>query len=156
MRTGVARADSWRQAWSNWQGAIRRLRCAKSTLLIGKCQWRGNTTSTHSRRLTSTIAGAVWLAPLMALTSTESRVTLRKQKPAADAERPRVALGFLQAAGPQLLRPGYCLSYTATFLNGLPSRSVPLVTTVRLLPSAETTIRPLPTTLPWFIVLNSE
>ena len=57
--------------------AIRRLRCARSTSSIGKCQWRGNTTSTQSRRLTSTIAGAVWLAPLMALTSTEIKALRR-------------------------------------------------------------------------------
>src|SRR5437867_1435256 len=66
-------------------------------------------------------------------------------------------LASLQAPGSGLttLRHGHCLSYTATFLYGLPSRSVPLTVTVRLLPSAETTIRPLPISLPWFIVLNS-
>ena len=34
----------------------------------------------------------------------------------------------------------YCLSYTAVFLNFLPFASVPLVVTVRLLPSADTTM----------------
>ena len=34
----------------------------------------------------------------------------------------------------------YCLSYTATFLNFLPFGVVPFNVTVRLLPSAETTI----------------
>jgi len=71
MRIGAARADSWHQAWNNWHGAIRRLRCAKSTSSIGKCQWRGNSTSTQSRRLASTIAEALWLAPLMALISSK-------------------------------------------------------------------------------------
>jgi len=37
-------------------------------------------------------------------------------------------------------RSRYCLSYTETFVNFLPSGSVPLVVTVRVLPSADTTI----------------
>lgn len=37
----------------------------------------------------------------------------------------------------------YCLSYTAVLLTSLPFESVPLVVTVRILPSADTTMRPL-------------
>ena len=52
-------------------------------------------------------------------------------------------------------RSRYCLSYIAVFLNFLPCGSVPLVVTVRLLPSADTTIRPLTVTLPSFLTVNA-
>src|SRR6202795_4915644 len=45
----------------------------------------------------------------------------------------------------------YCLSYTEIFLNFLPAESVPLVVTVRVLPSAEITIWPLSATFPPFL-----
>src|SRR5437899_5613817 len=48
----------------------------------------------------------------------------------------------------------HCLSYTAVLLNFLPCGSVPLVVTVRLLPSADTAMRPLVVTLPLFLTLN--
>src|SRR6266436_3182458 len=48
----------------------------------------------------------------------------------------------------------YCLSYTAVLLTFLPAESVPLVLTVRVLPSADTTIRPVVTTLPSFLPVN--
>jgi len=51
--------------------------------------------------------------------------------------------------------PGYCLSYTEVLVNFLPFGSVPLTVTVRLLPSAETTMRPLMVTLPSFLLLNA-
>src|SRR5229473_5241836 len=49
----------------------------------------------------------------------------------------------------------YCLSYTETFLNFLPCGSVPLVVTVRVLPSADTKIRPLTVTFPSFLTVTS-
>src|SRR6266511_4602637 len=49
-------------------------------------------------------------------------------------------------------RSGYCLSYTAVLLNFLPCESVPLVVTVRVLPSADTTIRPVTVTFPPFLI----
>jgi len=48
----------------------------------------------------------------------------------------------------------YCLSYTAVLLTLLPFKSVPLEVTVRLLPSAETTMRPLIVVLPLFLTLK--
>src|SRR5438093_346658 len=53
-------------------------------------------------------------------------------------------------------KPGiiHCLSYTAVLVNFLPVGSVPLTVTVRLLPSAATTTRPLVVTLPPFLTLN--
>ena len=48
----------------------------------------------------------------------------------------------------------YCLSYTVVLLILLPFASVPVVVTVRLLPSAAKTIRPLMVTLPPFLPLN--
>jgi hypothetical protein len=52
--------------------------------------------------------------------------------------------------GPSL----YCLSYTSFLLTLWPFASVPLVVTVRLLPSADTTIRPLVIILPPFKTLK--
>src|SRR6266542_5487577 len=51
-------------------------------------------------------------------------------------------------------RSGYCLSYTAVLLNFLPCGSVPLVVTVRLLPLADVTIRPVTVTFPPFLNVN--
>src|SRR5260370_10139761 len=51
-------------------------------------------------------------------------------------------------------RPFYCLSYTEMFVNFLPSESVPLVVTVRVLPSADTRIWPLSVTFPPFFAVN--
>src|SRR5579864_7971848 len=48
----------------------------------------------------------------------------------------------------------YCLSYTAVLWNFLPFESVPLVVTVRVLPSAETAMRPEVVTLPPFLTFN--
>src|SRR5437899_1641097 len=48
----------------------------------------------------------------------------------------------------------YCLSYTALLLIFLPFGSVPRVVTVRLLPSADTTIRPLVMSFPPFLTLS--
>src|SRR5271155_1363440 len=48
----------------------------------------------------------------------------------------------------------YCFSYTSLLLILWPFSSVPLVVTVRLLPSPDTTIRPLVMTLPPFMMLN--
>jgi hypothetical protein len=45
-------------------------------------------------------------------------------------------------------------SYTALLVNFFPSALVPLIVTVRLFPSAETTMRPLVLTLPAFLTLN--
>jgi hypothetical protein len=47
----------------------------------------------------------------------------------------------------------YCFSYTAVLLTLLPFASVPLVVTVRLLPSADTVIRPVIVTLPPFLMV---
>src|ERR1019366_1802074 len=49
----------------------------------------------------------------------------------------------------------YCLSYTVVLLNFLPCGSVPLVVTVRVLPSADTTTRPVIVTSPVFLTVNS-
>src|SRR5207253_10780924 len=53
-------------------------------------------------------------------------------------------------------KPGiiHCLSYTAVLLNFLPCASVPLVVTVRLLPSADAAMRPLVVTAAAFLTLN--
>src|SRR6202521_721567 len=51
-------------------------------------------------------------------------------------------------------RSRYCLSYTEIFLTFLPAGSVPLVVTVRVLPSADTTIRPVTVTFPPFFAVN--
>jgi len=48
----------------------------------------------------------------------------------------------------------YCLSYTAVLLTFLPDASVPDTVTVRLLPSAATTILPLIVTLPPLLFAN--
>src|SRR5437764_14533210 len=50
--------------------------------------------------------------------------------------------------------PCYCFSYTAMLVNFLPLESVPVVVTVRLLPSPDTTIRPLMVISPPFFVLK--
>jgi hypothetical protein len=74
--------------------------------------------------------------------------------------------GFAQIAGPLLeaenrssddpLRiSNYCLSYTAVLVNFLPVESVPVMVTVRVLPSAETTPRPLIVTLSPFLLVNA-
>ena len=50
----------------------------------------------------------------------------------------------------------YCLSYTAVLVNFLPFESVPVMVTVRVLPSADTTARPLIVTLsPFLLVITS-
>src|SRR5438093_3083915 len=53
-------------------------------------------------------------------------------------------------------KPGiiHCLSYTAVLANFLPFESVPLTVTVRLLPSAATTTRPVMVTLLSFLLVN--
>src|SRR5262245_52096816 len=48
----------------------------------------------------------------------------------------------------------HCLSYTAVLFTFLPFGSVPLVVTVRLLPSAETTTRPVTVAFPSFLTVN--
>jgi hypothetical protein len=48
----------------------------------------------------------------------------------------------------------YCLSYTAVLLIFLPCGSVPLVVTVRVLLSGDTTMRPLVVILPPFLTFN--
>jgi hypothetical protein len=48
----------------------------------------------------------------------------------------------------------YCLSYTDVLLNFLPCGSVPLAVAVRVLPSADTTTRPVIVTLPPFLIVN--
>src|SRR5207247_1138577 len=67
----------------------------------------------------------------------------------------RSPVTFKQFLSAVLLRIHYCFSYTAVLLNFLPCESVPLVVTVRLLPSADTTTRPLVVILPPFLTLNS-
>src|SRR5256885_10826297 len=52
-------------------------------------------------------------------------------------------------------RSHYCLSYTAMLLIFLPFESVPVTVTVRLLPSADTTIRPVAVTLPSFLAVRT-
>src|SRR5439155_15394660 len=52
-------------------------------------------------------------------------------------------------------RTCYCLSYTAVYLTFFPFASVPLTVTVRALPSADTTIRPLRVTVPSFLLVRS-
>ena len=47
----------------------------------------------------------------------------------------------------------YCLSYTAVLVNFLPFGSVPVMVTVRVLPSADTTARPLIVTLSPFLLV---
>src|SRR6266849_3442542 len=49
----------------------------------------------------------------------------------------------------------YCLSYTEVLWNSLPVGSVPLTVTVRLLPSAETTMRPVAIPLSPFLTVSS-
>jgi hypothetical protein len=49
----------------------------------------------------------------------------------------------------------YCLSYTEVLLNFLPCGSVPLAVAVRVLPSADTTTRPVIVTIPPFWIVNS-
>lgn len=49
----------------------------------------------------------------------------------------------------------YCLSYTAVLLTFLPCASVPVVLTVRVLPSAETDMRPLTVSLPSFLTVSA-
>lgn len=49
----------------------------------------------------------------------------------------------------------YCLSYTARELTLLPAELVPLVVTVRVRPSAETTIRPVKVILRPFLAVNA-
>src|SRR5262249_60864715 len=76
-------------------------------------------------------------------------------QPAMEPKYPPVrtrAGGHTFATGPG--SPGYCLSYTAVLVTFFPFESVPLVVTVRLLPSAETTMRPVVVTLPPFLTLN--
>ena len=53
-------------------------------------------------------------------------------------------------------RSRYCLSYTAIVLNFLPCGSVPRVVTVRVLPSADTAIRPVTVTFPPFLTVNAK
>jgi len=48
----------------------------------------------------------------------------------------------------------YCLSYTAVLVNFVPFESVPVMVTVRVLPSADTTPRPLIVTLSPFLLVN--
>lgn len=50
--------------------------------------------------------------------------------------------------------PSYCLSYTAVLVNFLPLESVPVMVTVRVLPSADTTARPLMVTLSPFLLVK--
>ena len=57
--------------------------------------------------------------------------------------------------GQSLRRDSYCLSYTATFFTVLPCGSVAVVVTVRVLPSADTTIRPVRVTFPPFLLVNA-
>src|SRR5580700_5738962 len=50
---------------------------------------------------------------------------------------------------------GYRLSYADVLVNFLPFASVPLTMTVRVLPSGETTMRPVMVTLPSFLLVNA-
>src|SRR5580700_196299 len=71
-------------------------------------------------------------------------------------------LALTQTTSPNLPEPGsksvpdsrYCFSYTPFLLTLWPFASVPLMVTVRLLPSPDTTIRPLVISLPPFMTLN--
>jgi hypothetical protein len=49
----------------------------------------------------------------------------------------------------------YCLSYTEVLSNFLPCGLVPLAVAVRILPSADTTTRPVIVTFPPFLIVNS-
>src|SRR5207249_1110034 len=49
----------------------------------------------------------------------------------------------------------HCLSYTEVAWNFLPVESVPFTVTVRVLPSAERTMRPVPVALPSFLMVSS-
>src|SRR5258706_16088026 len=49
----------------------------------------------------------------------------------------------------------YCLSYTAVLVTLLPFALVPFVVTVRVLPLAETTMRPVRVTLPPCLAVNA-
>src|SRR6266571_3663459 len=66
-----------------------------------------------------------------------------------------------RAEGHQRDRPlsqerfSYCLSYTAVLLYFLPCGSVPLAVAVRVLPSADTTARPVIVTFPPFLRVNA-
>src|ERR1700757_3163740 len=51
-------------------------------------------------------------------------------------------------------RSPYCLSYTAVLVTFFPFASVPVVVTVRLLPSAETAMRPVIVVFPPFFTLT--
>ena len=50
---------------------------------------------------------------------------------------------------------GYCLSYTEVLVNFLPFESLPAMVTVRVLPSAEMTPRPVIVTLSPFLLMNA-
>src|SRR5438093_13706692 len=76
-------------------------------------------------------------------------------RPAELRRRKQLSLHIMVVIDRPRERSRYCLSYTAVFLNSLPCGSVPLVVTVRLLPSADTTIRPLTVTLPSFLTVNA-
>ena len=49
----------------------------------------------------------------------------------------------------------YCLLYTTRLVAHLPFESFPVVVTVRVLPLAETTMRPVKVTLPSFLAVNA-
>jgi hypothetical protein len=73
-------------------------------------------------------------------------------------------LALTQTTSPNLPEPGsksvpdsrYCFSYTPFLLTLWPFASVPLMVTVRLLPSPDTTIRPLVISLPPFMTLKPQ
>src|SRR5918912_2054726 len=68
----------------------------------------------------------------------------------------RILPGFMRAGvRPLVTLPPYCLSYTAVLRTRLPFALVPLVVRVRLLPSFETTMRPVTTTLPSFLLVKA-
>ncbi len=79
---------------------------------------------------------------------------LKSFKPAAlDAVAGRQRLDT-QYGCPSPESSGYCLSYTEVLLNFLPFESVPAMVTVRILPSADTTPRPVIVTLSPFLLVN--
>lgn len=51
---------------------------------------------------------------------------------------------------------GYCLSYTETLVTSLPALFFDFMVTVRVLPSAEITMRPEATALPSFLLVSSK
>ncbi len=95
-------------------------------------------------------SGRGWLTPINIAKEVIPELSCLYKCPPAGSRRE----GITVTSNPRK-RSGYCLSYTAMLLNFLPSASVPLVVTVRVLPSADSTIRPVTVTFPSFLIVRA-